>query len=67
MASFLSWLLGRSRAGAAEREAAGEGAASRGRAGESIEARRADLGAEEHGLAGLPQIDPDDELREPRV
>jgi hypothetical protein len=69
MASFLSRLLGRGRREAVEREAVEEGMspAERRLADERIEARRADAGAEEYGMAGLPQIDPDDAFREPRV
>lgn len=72
MASLLSRLLGRlserGRQEAVEHEAEEErmSPAERHHVEENIEALRADAGAEEYGMVGLPQIDLDDEFRPPR-
>ncbi len=68
MTSFLSRLLGRRRARAVEREAGEErmSPAERRFVDESVEGHQADELVEEHGLAGLPPLHDDDELRPPR-
>jgi hypothetical protein len=65
MASIFDRLLGRRRQGVVAREAEEEqmSPAERRFVDESVEGHQADELVEEHGMAGLPPIDQDDDFR----